>query len=1707
MLRGFVSVVFVLVVVLLSSSTSLAQTCGYGGVSVATTSDLILNNWNGYNWAIRPCGAVSTANFCTAQFCQGGTNVSYYNAAGDYSSTGTDNSLQWAFTTYRGASGIAQIIQDGADCGGFGAREGTIAFICNATATTPYFAAVNERATCHYQAIIYTSAVCAITTATTQAVGAATVSTRCGAGIYNLAALTSRDIATVQGSATHYIRFCGAVNSTILCAANSTSPASVCQVDSTPTGYTAALYLPVQYPTVYVYNGNGISQIIQDGARCGDAEEERLTNITLVCSATATTPVVVSFSESPVCHYNYVIQTSAVCSGAFGVSAPLTTCGYGPYDLTPLTTQDFLLNQTNNMWAIRPCGIVQTPGYCGAQFCQNATNVSYWDAAGNYASTNTDNSPLWAYTTYLGQPGIAQIIQDGTDCGGYGARQGTIEFICSPTAYTPYLATVIETVTCHYQAVIMTDLVCGATSDELQAVGSATISTQCGGGIYDLSALTNQEFNTTNFGSTGWVNYLYIRMCGNVQNTNLCVLNSTSPATVCQVDPSLWGTGTTLAQYEPYQYPSVWTYNGNGVSQIIQDGIRCGSDVEEERLTNITLVCNSAATTAYVSSWNESPTCHYNFVVQTNAVCGAAYSPALALPTTAQNCTYGPYNLNSITGTDLIWYGNNYWWAIRPCGTVQTTGFCAGQFCQGATTVSLWNGTAVANYAATGTDNTPIWASVTYRNQSGVAQIIQDGISCGGNVGSRQGAIYFICNATATTPFISTVFEGIICHYTAVIQTSAVCGVTAGALQVPGSAFISDQCGGTIYNLSALASTDITGTSGPTTADDTVYNWFINPCGVVRNTNLCAANNSVNASVCQVDTGGFGYGYPLSTWNPAVYPVVWQYNGGSGGVSQIIQDGFACGGEERLTNITFVCLATAVTPVFVSSVESPTCHYTITIQTNAVCGSPFSVAQPAGSCQWGGYDLSPLTGSDIYLTQSGYNWAIRPCGTVSNTSYCAAQFCQGTTTVSYYNPTGDYASTNSDNVPVWAYTSFLGQTGIAQIIQDGADCGSYGARQGTIEFICNSTATTPYWANVIETATCHYQAIIYTNLVCGITTTQLQQVGTSTISTQCGGGFYDLSSLTNSDINVTNSGYNWYVHLCGAVTGTQLCQQNQSVAAQVCQVDPVGVYGYALSVYQPYAYPTVYQYNGNGLSQFIQDGTRCNSGVEEERTSNITLVCLSTATTPQVVSITESPVCHYNVLIQTSAVCGTPFSVVTTPVVQTCQFGSFDLSSITALDLLWNGNGYWWAIRPCGTVQTTGFCAGQFCQGLTTVSLWNGTALANYAATGTDNTPIWAYVTVNSQLGVAQILQDGTTCGGNTGSRQGVIYFLCNSAATTPYISNVTEATNAACHYTATIQTSAVCGVTTAQTQAVGASVVSTQCGGGIYDLTALSATDITGTSGPTSSDPTIYTYYLNPCGVIRNTNLCVANNSVNASVCQVDASGFGYGYPLSTYNPTVLPVVYTYNGNGLSQIIQDGFACGGEERLTNITFVCNSSSATPYLASVVENPQCHYTLTVFTNQVCGAAFSGVPFTPSSSTGGAVTTPSSSSTGGVTQSTASTTTATSTSGGSTTPTTSSSGGGGGVVATSSSSSSLSGGAIAGIVIGSVVGAAILLAVCLVLFAGTRRNRKSAEPKELGGGGGGNGQYGEMDHSHVEHSQTGYEENETGREGGEEVEMQ
>ena len=78
----------------------------------------------------------------------------------------------------------------------------------------------------------------------------------------------------------------------------------------------------------------------------------------------------------------------------------------------------------------------------------------------------------------------------------------------------------------------------------------------------------------------------------------------------------------------------------------------------------------------------------------------------------------------------------------------------------------------------------------------------------------------------------------------------------------------------------------------------------------------------------------------MGVYQPAVVATFYEYLA-PGVMSQIYRDGPACGAQQRLVNITYVCNAAATTPIFISTTEPVTCNYYITIQTAATCGTAF----------------------------------------------------------------------------------------------------------------------------------------------------------------------------------------------------------------------------------------------------------------------------------------------------------------------------------------------------------------------------------------------------------------------------------------------------------------------------------------------------------------------------------------------------------------------------------------------------------------------------------------------------------------------------------------------------------------------------------------------------------------------------------------------
>jgi len=278
------------------------------------------------------------------------------------------------------------------------------------------------------------------------------------------------------------------------------------------------------------------------------------------------------------------------------------------------------------------------------------------------------------------------------------------------------------------------------------------------------------------------------------------------------------------------------------------------------------------------------------------------------------------------------------------------------------------------------------------------------------------------------------------------------------------------------------------------------------------------------------------------------------------------------------------------------------------------------------------------------------------------------------------------------------------------------------------------------------------------------------------------------------------------------------------------------------------------------------------------------------------------------------------------------------------------------------------------------------------------------------------LIQDGAMCG--SAARVANIRFLCDTNAVQASIFNITESPQ--CTYNVWVRTNLVCpqkGVT---------------CGGAGYDLTAL-----TTSAGDLSVVANGYTWYYQPCGIVKSAacNLASQDTAGVSMMCQAELAPSTTTYDVAIWVPadTTWTAINTNGTKGVQMVTQDGTTCGSDyfERKLTVNFLCDqSTSGVASLVSVTEVTTCNYLAIVNTGRACSAI-------QSSSSGG---------------------------------------------------SSLSGGAIAGIVVGVVVGVLILLlivmVVCCGVCAGSKKSSSSGnnEGKIKGAGG-----YGEMEPSAAEMS--------------------
>ena len=914
---------------------------------------------------------------------------------------------------------------------------------------------------------------------------------------------------------------------------------------------------------------------------------------------------------------------------------------------------------------------------------------------------------------------------------------------------------------------------------------------------------------------------------------------------------------------------------------------------------------------------------------------------------------------------------------FHPCGNVTFSG-CQGldnttsggtMLCQLPYTGGL--GYSAASWIPENTQSSTSWQPYGgggggNNNPRGVTMSLQDGGYCSAISADRSLLVNYQCgNQNQPTGYatITSIVEYSTCQYNLTIITNLVCnGPSINTGQVSCG---SGGNGG--INLASITTTDLIYKPPIASAN---YTYYFRPCGVV--TSPQCANNPFGgvagqAMVCQATGQNNEISpntYDIAWWNPTLAQWDRTVYSGATAWTMTIADGTSCGSNlNRIFTVYWVCSASATTPIFQQLTENGTCNYIAVVLTVLACNQQ-TISTNTTACG-GPYDLAFATQRDLIYqtgTSSGAAYYVfRPCGIVDN-AVCQSQpttnqsmMCQA-----YQGSTSTY-DLAIYNPALTTYTPTL--TGIQMYIQDGDQCAAIGApRSLTVNFNCaqGGPVNSINFVSFTEASTCQYVANVTTPAVCRAT----RQGGICGVNAG-GGQYYDFSLASGSEYSIsTSSGYTYYFQPCGQVQNAQ-CNANPVTAnSMLCQAVNGAFTTYDIAYYD---YNLVSWYKlTNGWQMFVQDGSSC-GGNGYQRALTVNFIC---ASAPSFLNFTELTTCNYVAYITTPQACSpitqagstglslaglTGASATGAPAYETITKcgGIYNLLPLSTTDLVWSDPNYSWYFRPCGAVSSNSNCTAaaastsggwMLCQNsLNGPGDYEGSTYNQYTA-------YWT----TTRNGVLMTQSDGAGCG-TAGARVTRAFFTCNTAATTAYITNITESPT--CTYNIIVQTNLVCPVTT------------TTCGGAGYDLSAVTALagDIAWVPSTAVSS---YAWYFHPCGVVSNSQ-CQSNVlTQSAMMCQASQTSN------TTYNVAVwAPQAATWTAlpqGGVQMVIQDGSTCDNYdfERVLTVNFQCGQGGQAYYM-NVTEVSLCNYLALVNLPQAC-SVYQTSSSSSSSLSGGAI---------------------------------------------------------------------------------------------------------------------------------------
>ena len=336
-----------------------------------------------------------------------------------------------------------------------------------------------------------------------------------------------------------------------------------------------------------------------------------------------------------------------------------------------------------------------------------------------------------------------------------------------------------------------------------------------------------------------------------------------------------------------------------------------------------------------------------------------------------QSCGGAGYDLSSLTSSDLSFQDPTapyyYTYYVRPCGNIANSN-CSTSSSLTGTMFCQFSPTRLS-YVQLATYNSTVstWLAVS----GGVQQIVQDGTYCSAINASRATTLFYHCNNTATTAYISSVTQYQNCHWRATIETRAACtatGATAG--HAVGNSFYDSRCGAGVYDLSSVNQQQLKYTSGSGSVS-------LQLCGPLSasGASSCAQAGS---SACLAPSGGAAVS--LSAYNAS--QAVWAIN--SNGITLSQQNGDYCAASTASTGLTvnIVCNASAAQAqlsAFTSAGEA--CYYTATVQSAAACrridlSSSSSGAGHAGTGSSSGGGSGPSNGGFSIVGSVMSSWVV-----------------------------------------------------------------------------------------------------------------------------------------------------------------------------------------------------------------------------------------------------------------------------------------------------------------------------------------------------------------------------------------------------------------------------------------------------------------------------------------------------------------------------------------------------------------------------------------------------------------------------------------------------------------------------------------------------------------------------------------------------------